>query len=153
MIKELEQLIDLDHEGELSSLKPASDSDVVTIAALYPGISKRYLEFIREVGTGSTTRGFNIYEPEPARLIEQHSSFQIYQSDFHRKLFGRRPDGDVIPADAITIADTGASWRYCLCPSFGEAVFCLDMAGPTFETVSESFLSFVADTVLLNGLK
>ncbi|RVP15551.1 hypothetical protein CN085_10645 [Sinorhizobium meliloti] len=148
MINELSQLLDLDHENELSSLEPASDSDVMTIAELYPNVSKQYLELIRKVGTGSTTRGFEIYKPEPARLVEQHSSFQIYQSDDYQRVYGRRLEGDIIPADALAIGDTGASWRYCLCPSCGHAVFCLDMCGLAFETESENFFSFVANTVI-----
>ena len=56
MINELSQLLDLDRENELSSLEPASDSDVMTIAELYPNVSKQYLEFIRKVSTGSTAR-------------------------------------------------------------------------------------------------
>ncbi|GCA52236.1 hypothetical protein KGO5_04701 [Sinorhizobium sp. KGO-5] len=82
MINELSQLLDLDRENELSSLEPASDSDVMTIAELYPNVSKQYLEFIRKVSTGSTARGFEIYKPEPARLVEQHpSGLQLRRDD------------------------------------------------------------------------
>ncbi len=59
----------------------------MTIAELYPNVSKQYLEFIRNVGTGSTTRDFTIYEPERARLVEQHPSFRIYQSDAYRSVY------------------------------------------------------------------
>lgn len=51
-------------------------------------------------------------------------------------------------ANDFSIADTGASWRYCLCPSLGEGVFCLDMGGPTFEPEADDFISFIANTVL-----
>ncbi|PST24217.1 hypothetical protein C7U60_09915 [Mesorhizobium plurifarium] len=149
MINELSQLLALDRKNELSSLQPVSHRDVMTIAELYPNISEQYLEFIRKIGTGSTTREFNIYEPEPACLVEQHPSFRLYQSDAYQSVYGRRPEGDAIPADAVAIGDSGATWRYCLCPELGEAVFCLDMAGPTFETEAENFFSFVAQTVML----
>ncbi|AIL99911.1 hypothetical protein CN138_25815 [Sinorhizobium meliloti] len=148
MINNLVDLLDLDDKNELSSLQPVSHRDVLSIAELFPNISEQYLEFIRNVGTGSTTRDFTIYEPERARLVEQHPSFRIYQSDAYRSVYGRRPEGDLIPDDAVAIGDSGASWRYCLCPSLGEAVFCLDMGGPTFETEAENFFSFVAETVI-----
>lgn len=144
MINDIVDLLDLDDKNELSSLKPVSHRDVLSIAELFPNISEQYLEFIRR----STTRDFTIYEPERARLVEQHPSFRIYQSDAYRSVYGRRPEGDLIPDDAVAIGDSGASWRYCLCPSLGGAVFCLDMAGPTFETQAEDFFSFVAQTVL-----
>lgn len=148
MINELVDLLHLDDKNELSSLQPRSHLDVLSIAELYPNISEQYLKFIRNVGTGSTTRDFHIYEPEPARLVAQHPSFKLYNSEAYRNVYGRRPEGDVIPDDAVAIGDSGASWRYCLCPSLGEAVFCLDMAEPIFETEAENFFSFVAETVI-----
>ncbi len=150
MMSEIAQLLDLDRANELSSLQPVSEIVAVRIATRYPRISKQYLEFIRAVGVGSTTRDFYIYEPEPASSVEQHPSFQFYQSASYRALSGPRPEGHPIPADAVAIADSGASWRYCLCPSLGEGVYCLDMAGPTFEPEADDFLSFVANTVCVN---
>jgi len=142
------ELLELDREGELSTLTPVTDDVLKSIAAQYPGISKQYLAFIRAVGTGSTKTGSYIYEPEPASSVEQHQSFQIYNGVPYQKLYkwfsGKEPKRDRIPADAIMVADSAASWRYCLCPSLGDGVFCLDMAGPTFEIDSEDFFTFVA---------
>lgn len=84
------------------------------IATRYPSISNQYLGFIRAVGVGSTTRDFYIYEPEPASSVEQHPSFQLYQSASYRALSGPRPEGHPSPADAVAISDSGASWWYCL---------------------------------------
>ncbi|WP_075290350.1 SMI1/KNR4 family protein [Pararhizobium arenae] len=139
----ISRLADLDRRNQLASLEPVSDDTMQAIAKSYPGISGQYLEFIRKFGTGSTTLGFYIYEPEPARSVEKHISFQLYQSEAYSNLFGQRPPGDIIPDDAIMIADSGATWRYCLCPSRGDAVFCLDMSGPRFEVEAEDFFSFV----------
>lgn len=150
MMSGIAQLLDLDRANELSSLQPVSEIVAARIVTRYPSISKQYLEFIRAVGVGSTTRDFYIYEPEPASSVEQHPSFQLYQSASLRALSGPRPEGHPIPADAVAIADSGASWRYCLCPSLGEGVYCLDMAGPTFEPEADDFFSFVANTVCLN---
>lgn len=150
MKSEIAQLLDLDSAQELSSLQPVSEIVALTIATRHPSISKQYLEFIRTVGVGSTTRDFYIYEPEPTSSVEQHPSFQLYQSASYRAPTGPRPEGNPIPADAVAIADSGASWRYCLCPSLGEGVFCLDMGGPTFEPEADDFISFVANTVLMN---
>ncbi|PDS77619.1 hypothetical protein [Rhizobium sp. L43] len=80
MIDRISQLLDVDQNKELSSLEPVSKEKLSSITALYPAISQQYLEFIRVIGVGSTTRGFYIYEPEPASLVEQHPSFQLYQS-------------------------------------------------------------------------
>ncbi len=148
MKSEIAKLLDLDSAKELSSLQPLSEIIALTIATRHPSISKQYLEFIRTVGVGSTTRDFYIYEPEPASSVEQQPSFQLYQSASYRALTGPRPKGNPIPADAVAIADSGASWRYCLCPSLGEGVFCLDMGGPTFEPEADDFISFIANTVL-----
>ena len=150
MISGITQLLDLDRADELSSLQPVSEIVAERIATHYSGISKQYLEFIRVVGVGSTARDFYIYEPEPASSVEQHPSFQLYQSSSYRALSGSRPEGHPIPADAVAIADSGASWRYCLCPSRGAGVFCLDMGGPTFEPEADDFFSFVANTVCLS---
>jgi hypothetical protein len=152
MIKDIAQLSEFDSESELSSLQPMPDSDVRRIAADHPGISEQYLEFIRSIGTGEMTRGFCIYEPEPASLVEQHPSFQMYQSSYSRvrSLFGQQVEPTLIPADAVMIADSGASWRYCLCPSLSEGVFCLDMGGPTFEIEAENFFSFVASILIVD---
>ncbi len=142
------QLLELDREGNMSALKPVSDSVVEAIFSRYPSISQQYLEFLRKVGTGEINRGPYVYEPEPASLVEKHPSFQLYNGQSYRqltKLFSsREPERSPIPADALIVADSGASWRYCLCPSLGESVFCLDMAGPTFEIDSEDFFTFVA---------
>jgi hypothetical protein len=148
MMSEIAQLLDLDRGNELSSLQPVSEIAAVRIERRYPGISKQYLEFIRAVGVGLTTRDFYIYEPEPASSVEQHSSYKLYQSAAYQALSGRRPEGHPIPTDAVAVADSGASWWYCLCPSLGDGVFCLDMGGPTFELEADDFLSFVAKTVL-----
>ena len=153
VIKEIAQLLSLDQDGELSSLKSVSNNAVQNIARSYPGISSQYLEFIRTVGTGTTTQGFHIYEPESASAVEQSASFQLYQSKAYRDAFGQKPLGDPIPADALMIADAGMSWRYCLCPSMGHAVFCLDMGGPLFETEAEDFFSFVAITIIQSETK
>ena len=142
-IENVAQLLDHDRNKELSSLTPLSDTVVRNIARRYPGISSQYLEFIRTIGTGQTTRGFYIYDPEPASDVEQYTSFRIYNSEAKRNAFTQR-----LPADAIMIADPGASWRYCLCPSMGQAVFCLDMGPPLFETTAEDFFSFVASNVI-----
>lgn len=149
MTSEIAQLLESTSGSELSRLVPVSETAVLGIAAVYPGISKQYLAFIGAVGVGSTTRDFRIYEPEPASSFEQHPSFQLYQSASYRTLAGPRPQGHPIPADAVAIADSGASWRYCLCPSLGDGVFCLDMCGPTFELEAEDFLSFVANTMCM----
>lgn len=149
MIKDLAQLLDLDHANELSPLQPVPDSIVTRIAENYPGISKQYLEFIRMVGTGATKQGFYIYEPEPASQIEKYTSYQLNHSAAYRALLGNSPESPDLPADAVMIGDSGASWRYCLCPSIGEAVFCLDMGNAPFEVQYDNFFSFVADLVLL----
>ncbi|MBB4238657.1 hypothetical protein [Rhizobium esperanzae] len=65
MIDRISQLLDVDQSKELSSLEPVSKEKLSSIAALYPAISQQYLEFIRVIGVGSTTRGFYIYEPSP----------------------------------------------------------------------------------------
>lgn len=122
MINDIVDLLDLDDKHELSSLQPPPESVVMSIAARYPDISKQYLEFLRAVGTGSTTREFYIYQPESASYVEQHTSFQLYQSA-SRELYGPRSEGHPVPADAVAIADSGASWRYCLCPSLGAQSF------------------------------
>ncbi|OWO92548.1 hypothetical protein B5E41_22615 [Rhizobium esperanzae] len=150
MIDKISQLIDVDQRKELSSLEPVSKEELSSIAALYPAISQQYLEFICVIGVGSTTRGFYIYKPEPASLVEQHPSFQLYQSPSYSEVYGGRQKGDSIPADAVAIADCGASWRYCLSPSRGEGVFCLDMAGPQFEPETDDFFSFVLASVILD---
>lgn len=103
MMSEIAQLLDLDRANELSSLQPVSEIVAVRAATRYPSISKQYLEFIRAVGVGSTTRDFYIYEPESS--AEQHPSFQLYQSASYRALSGPRPEGHPIPADAVAIAD------------------------------------------------
>jgi hypothetical protein len=58
VMSEIAQLLDLDRGNELSSLLPVSEIVTVRIETRYPGISKQYLEFIRAVGVGLTTRGF-----------------------------------------------------------------------------------------------
>ncbi len=121
-----------------------SEEAVRNIALLYPGILSQYLEFIRTIGTGETTCGFYIYDPEPASNVQQHTSFQQYNSESNRNTFIQR-----LPVDTLMIADSGASWRYCLCPSMGQAVFCLDMGPPLLETTAEDFFSFVASNVIL----
>ncbi|WEZ83862.1 hypothetical protein P6U16_03605 [Rhizobium sp. 32-5/1] len=99
------ELLELDREGELSTLTPVADDVLKSIAAQYPGISKQYLAFIRAVGTGSTKTGSYIYEPEPAASVEQNQSFQIYNGVPYQKLSkwfsGKEPKRDRIPADAI----------------------------------------------------
>jgi len=150
ILENIAHLIAYDEAGELSSLKPLSDEQVAAIAAQHPGISNQYLEFVREIGIGSTTRGLNVYDPEPASNAEIHPSYQAYQSLSYRALTGR-PQSPVnpFPADAVAVADSGASWRYCLCPSVGSGVFCLDMAGPSFEPECDDFFSFAARTLIL----
>ncbi|MBX5154979.1 SMI1/KNR4 family protein [Rhizobium lentis] len=150
MIDKISQLLDVDQSKELSSLEPVSNEKLSGIIARYPAISQQYLEFIRVIGVGSTTKGFYIYEPEPASFVERHPSFQLYQSSSYSKVYGARPEGDSIPADAVSIADCGASWRYCLWPSSGGGVFCLDMAGPSFEPEADDFYSFVLTNVILD---
>ena len=147
VIRDIAHLLELDRENQLSLLKAVPDGVAMGIAERHAGISKQYLDFIHIVGVGSTRRDFYIYEPEPASHVEQHSSFQLYQSASYRTLSGKG-QCHPIPADAVMIADSGFAWRYCLCPSLGEKVFCLDMGGPTFETEAEDFFSFVANTVL-----
>ncbi|WP_038687567.1 SMI1/KNR4 family protein [Rhizobium etli] len=149
MFDDIAHIVAFDEAGELSSLTPLSDRQIAVIAAQYPGISPQYLEFIRKIGIGSTTRGFKIYEPEPASNAENHFSYQAYQSLSHLTLTGRQPVESPFPADAIAVADSGASWWYCLCPSLGQGVFCLDMGGPSFEPESDNFFSFVAATMIL----
>lgn len=149
MFEDIAHVTAFDEARELSSLTPISNQQVEMIAARYPGISHQYLEFIGKIGIGSTTRGFKVYDPEPASAAENHSSYIAYQSASYRTLTGRQPAGNPFPADAIAVADSGASWWYCLCPSLGQGVFCLDMGGPSFEQESDDFFSFVASTVIL----
>lgn len=149
MIKDLAQLLHFDSEQQLSTLNPVPDSVVTEIAARHPGISQQYLEFLRAVGTGETARGMYVYQPDPASSVKQHTSYQLYNSPAYASLFGPRKS-DPIPADAVAVADAGASWRYCLCPSLGEGVFCLDMAGPTFGKEHDDFFTFVATNVIIN---
>lgn len=141
-----------DKAGELSSLTPLSNERVAAIAARFPGISSQYLEFIEKIGVGSTTRGQYVYEPEPASKAEMHPSFQAYQSASYRTLTGRpEAEENPFPSDAVAVADGGASWWYCLCPSLGPGVFCLDMGGPSFELECDDFFSFAAQTLVLGG--
>ncbi|MGO4355139.1 hypothetical protein AB4Z25_24795 [Rhizobium sp. RAF36] len=149
-MENIAHLIAYDESGELSSLEPLSDEQVAVIAVQHPGISNQYLEFVRKIGIGSTTRGFNVYDPEPASSAETQTSFQAYQSLSYRTLTGRpQPPVNPFPADAVAVADSGASWRYCLCPSLGPGVFCLDMSGPSFEPECDDFFSFAASTLIL----
>lgn len=149
MIKDIAQLIAFDQAGELSSLKPLTEQQVEKIAIQHPGISPQYLEFIRKIGVGATTREFYVYAPEPASSSENHPSYQLYQSLSYRTLTGRPEPKNPFPADAIAVADCGASWWYCLCPSLGPGVFCLDMGGPSFEPEYDDFFSFVAGAVVM----
>jgi hypothetical protein len=150
MIDNLAQLLHFDSERQLATLAPVPDSMVADIAARHPGISEQYLEFLRAVGTGETARGMYVYAPDPASSVEQHPSYKIYNSAAYASLFGPRK-GDTIPADAVAVADSGASWRYCLCPSLGEGVFCLDMSGPTFTKQHDDFFTFVATSMILDS--
>ena len=150
MLENIAHLIAFDEAGELSSLVPLSDEQVAAIAAQYPGISQQYLEFVRKIGIGSTTRGLNIYDPEPASNAENHPSYEAYQSIAFQTLTGRsQPPESPVPADAVAVADSGASWWYCLCPSLGPGVYCLDMGGPSFEPEGDDFFSFAAGTLIL----
>ena len=146
MMSEIAQLLDLDRANELSSLQPVSEIVAVRAATRYPSIAKQYLEFIRAVGVGSTTRDFYIYEPEPASSVEQHPSFQFYSLPPTVHCQAHVPKGILSPP-MRSLFRTGCLWRYCLCPSLGEGVYCLDMAGPTFEPEADDSLSFVANTV------
>lgn len=151
-MESIARLIAYDKAGELSSLTPLSNEKVAAIAAQYPGISSQYLEFIEKIGVGSTTRGQYVYEPEPASKAEMHPSFQAYQSASYRTLTGRPEVAEnPFPADAVAVSDGGASWWYCLCPSLGSGVFCLDMGGPSFEQDCDDFFSFAMRTLILGG--
>lgn len=137
-----------DTNHDLRSLVPVSRDLVREFASEFQGISGEYLEFISRFGTGSTESGFHIYSPIPARKIADHPSFQIYNGEVASRIFASRPSPDVIPEDAVMIADVGASWRYCLCPSKGAAIFCLEMLGPEFVKCADGFYSFVLQEIL-----
>lgn len=152
IMETIAHLIAYDEAAELSSLTPVSDEQVAAIAAQYPAISGQYLEFVRKIGIGSTTRGLNIYDPEPASNARIHPSYQAYQSASYRTLTGRSEAPKTpFPADAVAVADSGASWWYCLCPSLGPGVFCLDISGPSFEQECDDFFSFAARTLIVGG--
>lgn len=140
-----------DRQGQLASLSPVSPSTVAEIAERFPAISTDYLAFIQYIGVGTTTADMQIYLPQPASLMANHPSSALYATAPAQALFGTRPAPAPIPDDAVLIADSGASWRYCLCPSVSGAVFVLDVAGPSFDQEAPDFTSFVCDTLILEG--
>jgi len=147
----LEDILKHDRRGQLSSLRPVSAGAVAAISEQVPSISQQYLAFLERIGVGSTTLEMHIYPPQPMAGLTGHQSAMLYGSANARALFGNGAAQPAIPDDAVAIADSGASWRYCLCPSLSEEVFVFDMAGQTFDKEAPDFFSFVRDTLLLDS--
>jgi len=91
----------------------------------------------------------HIYAPEPLRDLAAHPSATLYTTPTAQALFGTGGATAPIPDDAVIIADSGASWRYCLCPALSDVVLIFDMARASFETEAEDFASFVRNTLIL----
>ncbi len=142
MTNNISSLIEADSNNVLKSLVPVSKEELEQIKKRYPEISQQYLDFISEIGVGETMNGIYIYTPDPVDGIEEHQSYQIYNSEAGSKLLNNEPTTKM-PDDAIMIADSGASWRYCLSPSKGNMVFCLDMSGPEFDEIEKDFFTFI----------
>lgn len=148
---EIERIIESDCLDELSTLTPLAEPIVAEIAMRYPQISGQYLRFLQHIGVGTTTTEMHVYAPRPLAEILHHPSFKIYNSKPSRRLFGLMAEKPVLPDDALVIADSGASWRYCLCLSKPDRVFVVDMMGPTFETEATDFFTFVRNTLILGS--
>lgn len=149
MRAEIESIIESDRLNELATLAPLDEQHVQGIAVRHPNISVQYLHFLQYIGVGATTTGMHVYEPQPITDMRKHPSFKIYNSKPSRRLFGLVAEKSALPTDALIIADSGASWRYCLRLSKPDTVYVADMLGPTFETEATDFFTFARNTLIL----
>ncbi|MBQ2260184.1 MAG: SMI1/KNR4 family protein [Loktanella sp.] len=149
MRADIESITESDCQNELAPLVPLGEQHVTEIAVRHPNISVQYLHFLQHIGVGTTTTGMHVYEPQPINEIINHPSFKIYNSKPSRRLFGLVAEKSVFPTDALIIADSGASWRYCVRLSKPDTVYIADMLGPTFDTEATDFFTFVRNTVIL----
>ncbi|MCR8825813.1 hypothetical protein [Pseudosulfitobacter koreensis] len=148
---EIGRIVESDSLDELASLTPLDAETVADIQVRHPNISVQYLDFIRTIGVGTTTNEMHIYQPQPIAELSKYTSFKIYNSKSARQLFGLASKKAVFPSDAVVVADSGASWRYCLRLSDPDTVFVADMMGPTFEPEASDFFTFVRKTLILGS--
>lgn len=146
---EIDRIVERDSLNELASLTRLDPAAVAEIEIRHPNISVQYLEFLRTFGVGTTTTDMHIFEPQSISILNEHPSFKVYNSKPARRLFGVTPKKTVFPRDALVVADSGASWKYCLCLSDPDKVYVADMIGPTFETEASDFFTFVRETLIL----
>lgn len=149
MRAEIENILESDCQNELAPLVPLDEQHIIEIAVRHPNISVQYLHFLQHIGVGTTTTEMHVYEPQPITEMRNHPSFKIYNSKPSRRLFGLIAQKSVLPTDAVIIADSGASWRYCLRLSKPDTVYIADMLGPTFEIEASDFFTFVRNTLIL----
>ena len=133
--------------GLLSTLKPVDRRQVESVRIKFAGISQSYLDFIETIGTGETKDGLFIYPPYFADELASHASFRLYNAPPSRRLFGLLAPPPAIPPKLVCVADSGASWRYCLYLDGSDKVVCLDMVGADVMPESDDFLSFVEQNV------
>lgn len=58
-------------------------------------------------------------------------------------MFGLLPPEPTMPKNLVCVADTAASWRYCLDPGKSDGVYCFDMYGPHVTKDSDDFFAFI----------
>lgn len=133
--------------GLLAGLTPLTLEDVQAVATLYQGISSEYLDFISMIGIGETKNGLFIHTPYLKTELISTPSAIIYNSQASRRLFGLPPANHAILQNLVCVADTGASWRYCLNTGSGNEVVCLDLAGFIVSQESDNFFSFIQEQV------
>lgn len=129
--------------GLLHGLRPIPHEKIVEIASEHPGIPRSYLAFISQIGTGSCEAG-TFYIPIPIEELVDHQSYKLYRSSAHLSPFGRsRPTS--FPLGAVTVADTGASWKYCFGPELGEPIYTFDLSDGSFKQSHASFDALLED--------
>lgn len=142
-MSDMRRYIEERREGHpLFGLEPVPPARVAEIRAAYPWISTQYLDFISAVGVGVCPL-MNIYEPVSLQTVSEHPSFTLYRSPAYRSAFGSSSVNREVPKDVVTIADTGASWSYCLSPDSGIGVLCFDMASSELLDEAETFFEFI----------
>ena len=111
------------------------------MATEHPGISSAYLAFVAEIGVGSCDAG-NVCLPVAIEEIVDHQSYKLYRPKPLRSLFPSKPP-QPFPLGAVIVADTGASWKYCLGPELGEAVYTFDLADGALSQSHASFENLI----------
>jgi len=130
--------------GLLSTLTPLAASQLAKVQEGFPGLPAQYLTFTETIGVGAALgERFYIYEPHYAAEYIGHQSYQLYNSDNSKNLFGRASKQGTIGDDLVAVADTGSSWRYCLTLGGKSAVLCLVFHGPEVVPEADDFFTFV----------